>query len=268
MTMMPRYKPLTPDFDARSSSPPMSQSGMDSVEASQTSQTYRPKPHSVSSVNVACFAAAILVMLSSAIGALEGFFSLRWDHCVCFCYVFCFGANQALLDTPFFPTLRFVQHCRAYLNRYVHILTRVTGKGAVLFYAGSTLWAALVKDFSRDSDTMYLRLLAAVSGLFTMGIGIGAFGVGLLKSKRLHEVRNAHFLQEGVCSELYDRYARLSPSLGITLSEFDQLLEDHGVSFSRNELDLTFNALSSHPTRRIISRLDLVNWTLTWRVFL
>merc|ERR1719359_1825673 len=102
-------------------------------------------------------------------------------------YMFFFGILLAIVDTPLFTSLHIVIHIRQACNRFLAIVTRVTGKGVVYMFLGCTLWSSMWTNLEGG----FLLFLAFFLGIIIFFTGIVSVILGIVKSRNLNTVRTA-----------------------------------------------------------------------------
>jgi hypothetical protein len=220
-------------------------------------------------VNLLWFAAAASIVFGAFLGAVACLTSFEWVDSLEMCYLLVFGALLAVLDMPNLKVID-ASHMRLRITRYMHLLTRVSGKSIVLFFLGCALFSAMWSNL----EHVVLLVLAVVIGVFVAGVGLISIAIGLLKSTNLDRLRQ-HFRQDGeavghnALLHMYERHARLQPQLGMTPQEFNEMAtEARGIAFERSDLPLIFNALSSSPKKDALTLTDLHAWVQGSMVFL
>lgn len=216
----------------------------------------------VTPITLIWFAAAISIVFGAFLGALACLISLEWVDTLEMSYLLVFGALLAVLDMPNLTQMAAGAAMRLRIARYMHILTRVSGKSVVFLFLGCALFSAM---WSNLEHVVFL-VLAVLIGLFVVGVGLLSLGLGLHKSVHLNKLRQ-HFCQDGeafghnAVSQMYERHARLQPQLGMTSQEFNQMATDsRGIAFEKTDLPLIFNALSSSPKKDALTLTDLHAW--------
>merc|ERR1719464_1078351 len=107
-------------------------------------------------MNLVFFAGACCLILGSFVGFLVSFFRFELDlltDVIEMAYIFMFGVILAVLDTPFFKTIKAMGDFKMYIGKYVNILTRVTGKGLAFLFLGSDLFCVLWELGADDSNS-------------------------------------------------------------------------------------------------------------------
>lgn len=207
------------------------------------------------------FGAALCVMVGALISFLNLVFSLEWVDALEMAYLFFFGVLLATVDTPLFTSMMLVTHIRQSVNRFVAVLTRVTGKGFVYMFLGCTLWSSMYSNL----EGFFFQFLAFLLGGVIFLTGLISVGLGVMKSRNLNRVRAELRKDTGGTNlqQLYSSHARLNPTTGLTPEEFNRMSPyARGVQFEATELKFIFNALSSDPNRMFISFQDLQEWVM------
>lgn len=199
-------------------------------------------------MNMVLFGAACCIMFSSFICFL-GSLTSNWVHGLEMLYFFLFGVLLAVLDTPFFKTIKAIGDLKMYIGKYVELLTRVTGKGVSFIFVSSSLFASMWINFEGG----FIRFIAVVTNLFVGGVGAAAIVIGVMKSNKLNKAKMQ--LQNGVLENRYPYWAqryRNSPQGGLTPNEFNNLtMENGGFKWEDADLKLIFSALVANPSWRI-----------------
>jgi len=210
------------------------------------------------------FGASLCVMVGAMISFVNELFSLVWVDALEMAYLFLFGLLLATVDTPLFSTFNVVNTVRHGVNRFVAILTRVSGKGVVYMFLGCTLWSSMFSNLEGG----FLLFLAVLLGVLIFFTGIVSLVLGISKSRNLNLVRLELHKHENV-QQMYDSHAKTKPELGLTSEEFNKMSPYlRGVSFEGSDLKFIFNALSSDPSRNFISIHDMRDWVSGGMVFI
>jgi len=179
-----------------------------------------------------CFFATFL---SSMVDALE------------MAYVFCFAGVLAVMDTPYFNRIKAVEDVRSGISKYVNFLTRLTGKGCIMLFLSSSLFATMWANLSSH----FLLFLAVVLCCFAFGVGLIGVTLGVMKSQKLNKARS--HLAQGVFENRYPYHAttfRDQPG-GLTPQEFNALTtENGGFKWEDADLKLICSALVIQPSWR------------------
>jgi len=209
------------------------------------------------------FGAALCVMVGSCISAIDETFSLEWVDALEMAYLFLFGLLLAIVDTPLFTQMSFVTHIRQSCNRFIAILTRVTGKGIVYMFLGCTLWSSMWTNLEGGM----LLFVAFVLGIVIFFTGIVSIILGIIKSRNLNGVREA-LKKDSKVQEVYDQYARMNHAYGLTPEEFERMSMSFHYKFEGSDLKLVFGGISSDPTRMYISLEDMYQWVNGGMIFI
>jgi len=219
-------------------------------------------PQNPSPINIIWFAAAGAIILGAIMGGLACTFSLEWVDALEMAYLGVFGLVMAVLDTPVLTNIKIIPQLRIAIGRYVHLLTRVAGKGLVFLFLGCVLWSSMWANL----ENAFLLFCSVLFGGFVVLVGLTTGAVSVSKSISLDKVRK-HFRQDGgaigqgALPGMYQKHARLQPGLGVSPLEFNGMVNDcRGVNFDEGDLRLIFNALASAPRRNVISLADLQAW--------
>mmetsp|Transcript_12001 Transcript_12001/g.31751 ORF Transcript_12001/g.31751 Transcript_12001/m.31751 type:complete len:311 (-) Transcript_12001:139-1071(-) len=199
-------------------------------------------------MNVVFFAAACCIMLGSFIGGISMFFSLQMVDFIGMSYLLMFGGLLAVLDTPFFKTIKLIIDLRMYISKYIQFVTRVTGKGITFVFLGSALFVEMWDNLANN----FLLFLSVVLCLFPVVVGMSFVVIGIVKSSKLDKARN-QLAAMGQIEQRYEQYAQTyrGPQGGLTMAEFNGLtMENGGFKFETPDLKLIFNALVSNPAWR------------------
>lgn len=203
------------------------------------------------------FGAAFCVMVGSMISFLDLVFSLEWVDALEMAYLFFFGVLLAIVDTPLFTQVMVVTSIRQTCNRFVAILTRVTGKGIVYMFLGCTLWSSMFSNLEGG----FLLFLAFFLGGVIFLVGLVSIGLGVMKSRTLNTLRQEFKKDGNQLQQMYTTHARLNPQTGLTPEEFNRMAPyARGVQFEGTDLKFIFGALSTAPARDFISLQDLFDW--------
>jgi len=163
-------------------------------------------------------------------------------------YLLLFGGVLAVLDTPFFKTIKAMGDLKMYIGKYINLLTRVTGKGLAFLFVGSLLFSTMWDNL----DGGLLLFLAVVLCIVPAAVGMAAIAIGVMKSQKLSKARK--HIEQGALEQRYDYYAQTyrGPQGGLTPAEFNTLtMENGGFKWEDADLKLIFNALVSNPAWRI-----------------
>jgi hypothetical protein len=241
--------------------PPSPMGSMNGAKVKGFSQLAAPSPWTFM-----WFGAAICVMVGSIISLVEEIFSLEWVDALEMAYLFLFGALLAIVDTPLFTSLHIVIHIRQACNRFLAIVTRVTGKGVVYMFLGCTLWSSMWTNL----EDGFMLILAFFLGIFIFFTGIISVLLGLCMSKNLNVVR-AQLKKEGVVlKDQFEKFARANREAGLTAEEFERMSVSlpQPTRFEGSDLKLVFSGISSDPNRTFISQQDLENWVYGGMIFI
>jgi len=202
------------------------------------------------------FGAANCVMIGALISFINEVFSLEWVDALEMAYMFLGGLLMATVDTPLFTGFNCVNTVRHGVNRFLALLTRVTGKGVVFCFFGCTLWSSMFANLEGG----FLLVLACLLGVFIFLTGIISVLLGAMKSRNLNAVRLELLKHENV-QQMYDAHAKTRPEVGLTCEEFNKMSPYlRGVQFEGSDLKFIFNALSSDPSRQFLSMHDMTEW--------
>jgi hypothetical protein len=233
------------------------------------------------SMNLVFFVAACVIMVAALIDSICLLLSGDVLEALELTYLVIFGAILAVLDTPFFKTIKLMGDLRMYIGKYINLVTRVTGKGITFVFLGSTLFCTIVGTCGNQVWKVLAFFICAVPVL----VGIAAIVIGIMKSQKLSKARQ--HLATGALQQRYEQYAQTfrGPQGGLTPQEFNGLtMENGGFKWEDADLKLIFGALVSNPTWRInpaaqqgpngresepkIPREDLLNWVQGGMVWL
>jgi len=212
------------------------------------------------------FGAAFCVMVGAVISFVQEIFSLEWIDALEMAYLFFFGVLLAIVDTPLFSTINIVTHIRQAVNRFVAILTRVTGKGVVFMFLGCTLWSSMWANVEGG----FLLFLAFFLGTVIELTGVISIILGVIKSRNLNLVRTALKKDSKALTAQYQQFARMNPNTGLTPEEFERMSMSlpTPVRFEGSDLRLVFSGISTDPNRMFISYEDLDQWVTGGFVFI
>lgn len=233
------------------------------------------------SMNLVFFVAACTIVAVALIDAICLLVSGELFDALELTYLVVFGAILAVLDTPFFKTIKLMGDLRMYIGKYINLVTRVTGKGVTFVFLGSTLFCTIVNT---SGSQVWKVLGFFICGVPTL-VGCAAIVIGIMKSQKLSKARQ--HLATGALQQRYEQYAQThrGPQGGLTPAEFNGLtMENGGFKWEDADLKLIFNALVSNPAWRInpaaqqgpngresepkIPREDLINWVQGGMVWL
>lgn len=221
-------------------------------------------------LNLSMFAAACCVMVGSIVSFFSEFFSLQWVDAVEMTYIFLFGLTLAFLDTPLLPNHQFVRESQVSIQKYVGLLSRVTGKGAVYIFLGCALASSM---WAKNKKSGLMIFVAVMIGFLVVLVGLMVLVLGLLKSRNLNLVRQ-ELRKDGPegpgLERLYTQHAKLHPQTGLTREEFKSMTPyARGVAFEDADLHLIFNAVSTSYRKEFITHDDLLAWVRSnWPVLL
>lgn len=207
-------------------------------------------------MNLVFFAGACCLIVGSFIGFLIALFRPQLVDVIEMAYIFMFGASLAVLDTPFFKTIKAIGDFKMYISKYINILTRVTGKGLAFLFLGSDLFCVLWELGSDDSNSssVGIKVFAVLGCFIPTVVGLAAIVIGSMKSWKLEKARK-HIEMTGTLEQRYDQWAQTYRDAqgGLTPLEFQQLTMDNGgFKWEDADLKLIFNALVSNPAWRHI----------------
>jgi len=243
---------------------------------------------SPSRMNLVFFAGACCLIVGSFIGFCIAFFRPQFVDVIEMAYIFMFGVILAVLDTPFFKTIKAMGDFKMYIGKYINILTRVTGKGLAFLFLGSDLFCVLWELGADDSNSSHvaIKVFAVLACFIPVVVGLAAIVIGIMKSWKLQKARK-HIEMAATLEQRYDTWAQTYRDAqgGLTPLEFNQLTMDNGgFKWEDADLKLIFNALVSNPAWRInatstqggrssadepkIPKEDLMSWVKGGMVFL
>jgi len=207
------------------------------------------------------FAAACSVMLGALMSFLSELFSWEWVDALESGYLFLFGCLLAVLHTPLFNQVAIVSDLRSGIFKYIAALQRVTGKGLAYIFVGCALWSSMFANVEGG----FLLFFGGLIGLFVVIIGVISVVLAFSKSQSLDKVRQEFRQEPASLKQIYDMHAKMNPAVGLTKEEFKKMTPfARGVSFEQSDIELIFNALSSHPRKEVISLEDLNIWVNGW----
>mmetsp|Transcript_39384 Transcript_39384/g.89530 ORF Transcript_39384/g.89530 Transcript_39384/m.89530 type:complete len:309 (-) Transcript_39384:173-1099(-) len=207
------------------------------------------RSQTTTSMNLVFFAAACCVMVGSFIGGINLFFKFELVDFLGCCYLFIFGAILAVLDTPFFKTIKAMGDLKMYIGKYIEFLTRVTFKGVTFMFLGSSFFATM---WDNNPGDFFMRFLAVVLGLVPFAVGCVALVIGVMKSQKLEKARR--HLEMSNIDQRYDQWAQTYRGQlgGLTPTEFNGLtMENGGFKWEEPDLKLIFQALVKNPSWKI-----------------
>jgi len=199
--------------------------------------------------SVGFFMAGCSIMIGAFIGGIALFFSFELVDFLEMAYLFIFGAVLAVLDTPCFKAMKTIKDHREYFSKYIHLLTRVTGKGITYLFLGCSLFSGMWDNL----EGYGLLFLAFVLCILPVVVGIAALVVGFMKSQKLNKARQFMAQDDANLNMIYDQYARTFPGAhgGLTMAEFSDLTNKiGGIKWEEADTKLIFNALVSNPAWR------------------
>lgn len=208
-------------------------------------------------MNLVFFAGACCLIVGSFIGFCIAFFRPQLVDVIEMAYIFMFGVILAVLDTPFFKTIKAMGDFKMYIGKYINILTRVTGKGLAFLFLGSDLFCVLWELGGDDpknpeSSHVAIKVFAVLACFIPVVVGLAAIVIGIMKSWKLQKARK-HIEMSGTLETRYDHWAQTyrDSQGGLTPLEFNQLTMDNGgFKWEDADLKLIFNALVSNPAWR------------------
>jgi len=276
--------PTAPGGSYPSTYPGNAQTG--TVEFGQTQTPSR--------MNLVFFAGACCLILGSFIGFIISFFRFELVDAIEMAYIFIFGVILAVLDTPFFKTIKAMGDFKMYIGKYINILLRVTGKGLAFLFLGSDLFCVLW-ELGRDDEAsshVLIQVFAVLACFIPVVVGLAAIVIGIMKSWKLQKARK-HIEMAGTLEQRYNEWAQTYRDVqgsqgGLTPLEFNQqTIDNGGFKWEDADLKLIFNALVSNPAWRInaastqggpggrsaadepkIPKEDLMSWVKGGMVFL
>jgi len=212
------------------------------------------------------FFAALCVMVGAVISCVDEIFSLEWIDALEMAYLFFMGLLLAVVDTPLFTSVAFVSHIHQTVNRFIAILTRVTGKGFVYMFLGCTLFSSMWTNL----EGFLLMFLTVFLGTSIFLVGIISVILGFAKSRNLNQVRSALNKEPQMLPQKYSQFARSNPSTGLTPEEFEKLSISlpQQVRFEGNDMKFVFGGVSTDPSRMFISLQDLTEWVTGGMIFI
>lgn len=226
--------------------------------------TYKAKPNSAGIFGLIWFGAACCVMIGAGITFIIELVSLEWVDALEMVYMLLFGLILAVIDTPFFVSMKWVGDMRNAVGFYVAVLVRITGKGIAYIFLGATLFASMWNNL----EGTFLKFLAILFGLVVVLVGMLSVLIGALKSKNLDAVKRMIKQEQGGVTQLYQKHAR-RPQQGMTTEEFRTMAETmRGMVFNGSDLYQIFKAISTDPDRNVLTQEDFENWVQTSFVFL
>lgn len=210
------------------------------------------------------FVGSLCVMTGAVIAMVQEIETIEWIDALESAYLFLVGLILAFVDTPVFTNLGMVVHFRQAANRFLAIVTRVTGKGVVFCFLGCTLWSSMWSNLEGGIHFVVAFFL----GIFILATGLISIFLGILKSKNLNAVRT-QLKKDDAAINQYSKFAQANPELGLDDEEFARLAisQIHPVRFEGSDLRLVFSGISSDPNRMYISQQDLDKWVQGGWVF-
>jgi len=212
------------------------------------------------------FFAALCVITGSVISCASEIISLEWIDALEMAYLFFFGILLAVVDTPLFTSVALVTHVHQTVNRFIAILTRVTGKGVVYMFLGCTLFSSMWSNL----EGALMLFLAFFLGITIFLVGMISVLLGFMKSRNLNQVRSALNKEPQLLPQKYSQFARTNPNTGLTPDEFEKLSISlpQQVRFEGNDMKFVFGGLSTDPSRMFISLDDLTQWVTGGMIFI
>lgn len=190
------------------------------------------------------FMAAAATVCGAFIGCLSMLTSGQFVDCVEMLYFLFFGLALMVYDTPFFRTVKSLEEYKVYVGKYAAVVTRVTGKGIMLIFLGTSLFGSLWANMESE----FLLFLAVVICLFITVVGFAAAAVGIMKTQKLRKAQS--HLAQGVLESSFQNHAK-AQSGALTMQEFNNLTKENGgVAWEDSDLKLIFNALVTNPSWR------------------
>jgi|Transcript_12528 hypothetical protein len=218
-------------------------------------------------LNLSMFAADCCVMLGALVSFFSEFFSIQWVNALEMSYLFIFGLILAVLDTPLIPNHQIIRDYQFSITKYIALLSRVTGKGAVYIFLGCALASSM---WAKNEKSGFMIFVAVLIGFFVVLVGLMVLSVGLLKSRNLNLVRQELRKDNTSLEQLYTQHAKLHPQSGLTKEEFKTMTPyARGVAFEDADLHLIFNALSTSFRQEYITHDDMLAWVRgSWPVLI
>merc|ERR1719321_1548001 len=100
-------------------------------------------------------------------------------------YVIVIAALLAPLDAPIASTNRQLADYKMYVGKYVELLLRMTGKGIVLIFLGTTLFTSVWAN----TTSLAVHIFAVMLFLVIFLAGVAAIIVGGMTTRKLNETR-------------------------------------------------------------------------------
>jgi len=171
-------------------------------------------------------------------------------------YLGLFGVLLMILDTPT-QGMKCVKEYREHMSKYIHLLTRVVGKGITFIFLGLMTWVSLMTN---DVSVF----LPVVVGLYIIIVGVVTTFLGARMSKKLNGLRIA--LQQAGQGDVggyiskYDQ-AATNKAAGLTKNDFNSMFQQTvGGTFSDSDSRAIFNSLASDVHKTYITCEDLALW--------
>jgi len=184
------------------------------------------------------FAAACCISAGAFIGIFATLFSGQFADALEMLYLFFIGCIMAVLDCPIPVIANGFQNFKWAVDRYAVLFVRYTGKGLVLIFLASALFASMWVNMTAP----FFRFLAVVFNLFAACIGIAAFAIGFQKSQTLDKAKD-ELRRQGVLNQNYPDDKIFTPQ------EFEQLTRNYGgYQWEDRDLRLIMQALSTRPS--------------------
>lgn len=231
---------------------------------------------STTAMNLAFFGASVSIVANSLIAAIAMFCTGQVVDTLEMVYFIAFGSVLGVLDTPVLKAIKFVEDMKFATQKYIHFLTRVTGKGVTFIFLSASLFCSMWTNL----EAGLLLFFAVTLCFFAFCVGLAALTLGTMKSQKLNKARS--HLAQGVLDNRYPFHATTfrGEEGGLTPQEFNNLTtENGGFRWEEADLRLIFNALTVHPAWRTaaaaaqppqpkISKQDLQQWVVSGGVML
>jgi len=186
-------------------------------------------------MNLCWCAASCCIMVVAFIGALGTLVTGQFADTVEMLYLFIIGGALACLDMPI--PIKWFFDCKWVIQKYAAILFRLTGKGVVLVFLSTTLFASMWTNLKNP----FIRFLAVVLNLAAFGIGVMSFFVGLMKSTKLNNAKE-ELRKQGPLNQNF------SPNALLTSQDFQNLTKQHGgFDWDSQDLKQIMQALTTRP---------------------
>lgn len=193
------------------------------------------------SIRLFALLGGLAMIVTSILGFIGKFVTLRWVNAIIAVYCFFFGIIMVMLEGRRIP---FAKKLEGSLYKYALFLKYVWGRGLLYFVAGTL-------QISSGG------LLELIVGAFVAIVGIAFIIVGRLSAKKLKSLKTSAFSENTLRAEFTDAAGGASH---VNMVQFKVLCDSLNVDLNRRELEATWMEVEKADRDEVTFREFKIWW--------